>query len=82
MWNSHKATDKTKMQSMSCAHEQRYWQNEKDCGPIPHIQFEKCVCCHARTDVPTELDIALRDCYVEGAGQLCRDCYYALYGKG
>ena len=43
--------------------------------------YERCVVCHkiifVRRDIPTDR----RDCYVEGAGQLCKRCYEKIYGK-
>ena len=42
-------------------------------------EFERCVVCGTQTNVPREMHIDFRDCYIEGAGQLCRDCYTKLY---
>jgi hypothetical protein len=44
--------------------------------------FEICVSCGKQTDIPREMDISERSFYIEGAGQLCKDCYYQLYGPG
>lgn len=41
---------------------------------------EICVLCGKPAGIPRDRDISLRDCYVEGAGQLCRDCYFKVYG--
>lgn len=42
-------------------------------------KFESCVLCGQITDVPVARDIQQRECYVEGAGQLCHDCYKKVY---
>ena len=42
---------------------------------------ERCVLCGKKTDVPIDLPIDRRDCYVEGSGQLCRDCWRHVYGE-
>ena len=43
---------------------------------------EKCIVCGVETDVPKNLHIDLRTCYVEGCGQLCPKCYRRIYGTG
>ena len=40
---------------------------------------ELCISCGVDTRVPVALDIQKRLYYIEGAGQLCRDCYDELY---
>lgn len=40
---------------------------------------EKCVICGKDTGVPIDQDILMRTSYIEGAGQLCMDCYKDLY---
>ena len=42
--------------------------------------FERCVLCGAVTDVPRQMPVSKRKCYIPGAGQLCRDCCIDLYG--
>lgn len=42
------------------------------------IKYEKCVCCKKETIVPVNMNIEYRAFYVEGAGQLCRECYKKL----
>jgi len=37
--------------------------------------FENCVMCDKTTNVPRNLHIDYRANYVEGAGQLCFECY-------
>lgn len=41
--------------------------------------YEICVCCHKKVKILKNKDIGLRSCYIEGAGQLCYDCYHELY---
>ena len=36
---------------------------------------EACALCGAKTDVPKSLPVDERDCYIYGAGQLCRSCF-------
>ena len=43
--------------------------------------YERCVLCGSVTDIPADLSIDRRSCYVEGSGQLCRNCWQKLYGK-
>lgn len=43
------------------------------------VEMEKCVSCGKETIYPKDLDINFRDYYVEGAGQLCVDCYMDIY---
>lgn len=42
-------------------------------------RYETCICCHKRVDISIDQDIEFRPFYVEGAGQLCYDCYQELY---
>ena len=51
--------------------------DEKDRGK----EYEECVCCHQRLDIPKNIEIELRPFYIEGAGQLCYACYHELYEK-
>jgi len=41
--------------------------------------YERCISCKEMTGTPKTLDIQQRLYYIEGAGQLCRDCWEALY---
>ena len=43
---------------------------------------ERCVLCWRLTDVPKSTPISQRKAYIQGAGQLCDSCYYALLKKG
>ena len=42
--------------------------------------YERCVVCGARTDVPVDTPVGERKCYVPGGGQLCGKCCIELYG--
>lgn len=44
-------------------------------------ELEVCVICHKKTNVPVKMHIAQREHYVEGAGQLCTQCYLKLNRK-
>ena len=41
-------------------------------------KHEECVCCGKQLDVLVTTPISQRECYVIGAGQLCKECYYPL----
>jgi hypothetical protein len=40
---------------------------------------ERCVICDKETNYDIETHIDQRHCYVEGAGQLCSECYKRVY---
>lgn len=42
-------------------------------------RYESCLLCGCTTGVPLEEEIDYRAFYIEGAGQLCRECYKKLY---
>lgn len=44
-----------------------------------HEIYEECISCKALTGTPKTLDIKQRLYYIEGAGQMCRDCWEVLY---
>jgi hypothetical protein len=44
--------------------------------------IEHCVVCGSVTEYTKETPLNERIGYVEGAGQLCQDCYKDLYLKG
>jgi NMD protein affecting ribosome stability and mRNA decay len=46
-----------------------------------NIETEKCVSCGIDTKIPVSLNVEVRSYYVEGAGQLCRDCYKKTFDK-
>ena len=41
--------------------------------------YEICVCCNKQLKITRNQEIAFRTFYIEGAGQLCYDCYQELY---
>lgn len=43
--------------------------------------FETCVCCHKKIRIVSDQSIEFRAFYIEGAGQLCYDCYQEIYGN-
>lgn len=43
------------------------------------VRFETCVCCHKQLPISVDEPIDYRAFYVEGAGQLCYDCYHKIY---
>ena len=42
---------------------------------VEQPQFETCVVCNIDTHVAKSMHVDFRHHYVEGAGQLCFDCY-------
>lgn len=42
---------------------------------VEHTEFETCVICNVDTNVPKSMHIDFRNNYVDGAGQLCFNCY-------
>jgi hypothetical protein len=40
---------------------------------------DKCVMCGAETQYNKSTHIDNRDYYIEGVGQLCRECYFNIY---
>lgn len=44
-------------------------------------RYEHCVSCGEKTSYRKTLDISLRYGYIQGAGQLCYECYSAAYLK-
>lgn len=43
---------------------------------------EKCVICHKKLNIEKKTPINEREYYIEGAGQLCVDCFYKIHIKG
>lgn len=41
--------------------------------------YESCISCKEITGTPKVLDIQKRLYYLEGAGQMCRECWETLY---
>lgn len=44
-------------------------------------QTEMCISCKKDTGVPVNKNVDMRTNYVEGAGQLCGECFLSLYNK-
>jgi hypothetical protein len=42
---------------------------------------EKCVSCGKDTSYTPDVNIDMRAHYVEGAGQLCKECYDNIYNN-
>ena len=42
-------------------------------------QAERCVVCCKPTEYRKDVPIDKRECYIEGAGQLCRECFRKFY---
>ena len=42
-------------------------------------EIEHCVICGKPTEYCRNMPIDKRECYVEGAGQLCRECFRKFY---
>ena len=42
---------------------------------VEYPEFETCVMCSIDTNVPKSMHVDFRNNYVDGAGQLCFDCY-------
>ena len=40
--------------------------------------YDLCISCNKKTKYPTNTRIDMREYYIEGAGQLCSDCYGGL----
>ena len=47
----------------------------------PDSEIERCVICGKPTEYHADTSIDKRDYYVEGAGQLCRKCFFEIYLK-
>ena len=50
-------------------------KEKKEIKLKPNLKMEKCIRCGIETLIPIDLNINLRSNYVEGAGQLCTDCF-------
>jgi|688.fasta_scaffold27735_14 hypothetical protein len=37
--------------------------------------MEKCIVCNVETNVPQSLHVDYRNHYIDGAGQLCHECF-------
>lgn len=43
------------------------------------VEMDNCVYCEKETKYPKHMHIDFRMHYVEGAGQLCEECYDKIY---
>lgn len=49
-------------------------------GTVPAKDWqESCVLCGRITDMERDWPVSMRKYYIEGAGQLCGSCYFAIY---
>jgi hypothetical protein len=49
--------------------------------PFYDSTFEKCVNCGTETPYTINTHIDFRDYYIEGLGQLCKECYKKIYDE-
>ena len=42
---------------------------------------DKCVLCGKDTEYEKSVHIDFREHYIEGSGQLCKECFELIYGK-
>jgi len=56
-------------------------QNVKENTLRNNNNFEECIICHCKTNIPVRMYIEEREYYVEGAGQLCPKCFKELFSK-
>jgi hypothetical protein len=49
--------------------------------PLNEAEREKCVSCGSETPYTINTPIDMRKNYIEGAGQLCDECYEKTYNK-
>lgn len=45
------------------------------------IPLEKCIVCNIETNVPVSEHVDHRNYYIEGAGQLCKECFESVNSK-
>lgn len=48
---------------------------------VESVKLDKCVTCGTDTPYTENTHIDYRNYYIEGAGQLCSECYGKLYGS-
>lgn len=46
---------------------------------VKEVAYETCIMCEKETDIDVNSHISTRTTYVEGAGQLCIECYDRVY---
>lgn len=45
------------------------------------VEMDECTSCGKETIYPKDLHIDFREYYIEGSGQLCKECYEKIYNK-
>ena len=55
-------------------------KNGNDFSIVP-VEYEKCVLCNKDTYIVRNADVSHRPFYVEGAGQLCKECFELTYDE-
>ena len=65
---------------LSCALEAEKAVKQEEQNPFD--LYEDCIMCGKKTTVSKTTHIDFRDGYIEGAGQLCRDCYMKGNSEG
>ena len=48
---------------------------------MENIEFENCVMCGKKTNIPVDTHISNRTNYIECVGQLCHNCACVLHKK-
>lgn len=61
----------------------RYHDSSNDRGTtVDSVLYDNCIVCGGRSHEFHATPIDERSCYVDGAGQLCFDCYGRIYSSG
>lgn len=42
-------------------------------------EYEECVLCHKKMHIRVSQPVCIRKFYIEGGGQLCKNCYQNVY---
>lgn len=45
------------------------------------LKTDNCVFCNKDTQIPSCTNVEMRNYYVDGAGQLCDECFVRIYDK-
>ncbi len=45
------------------------------------VETDKCVSCNKDTGIPKNAHVDSREHYIEGAGQLCKECFKEIYKR-
>ena len=46
-----------------------------------NLEMETCILCGKTLNTPKDMHISARRHYIEGAGQVCHECFVETYGK-